>query len=412
VAMTSLAPSSARRTAAALGALAAATFVFVTTETQPVALLDPLSASLHVSPSSVGLLMTAYAVLAGLTAIPLTFASSGVRRRPLLLACVAVLTVSQMIAAIAPNYAVVLGARLLCALAHGVFWSVIAQVAASMVVPERAGRATAAAFAGNSLALVAGVPLVSITGTLLGWRPAVAMLAGAGALTWCALYLLLPEPPVAQRPSVRSFGAALRERRLLVICAVTTVMVIGHFAAFTFFTSVVRADAGLAGGGVGAVLLVYGGAGVLGVLLSGVLVDRGLRTAVVGGCGVVTVALLALDLVQGSLVVTLIAAGAWGLAFTALPVAWQTAVLRAVPAQPDGASALYVVCFQVGIGGGALLGAVLLASDGVSAILTVALVLATVATVLAAVLTGPSPRPAVGRRWADGRAVVGRALRS
>lgn len=116
---------------------------------------------------------------------------------------------------------------------------------------------------------------------------------------------------------------------------------------------------------------------MLGVLLSGALVDRGLRAAVVKGCGVVTVALLALDLVQGSLAVTLIAAGAWGLAFTALPVAWQTAVLRAVPAQPDGASALYVVCFQVGIGGGALLGAVLLAAHGVSAILTVALAFVT-----------------------------------
>ncbi|MEO8968308.1 MAG: hypothetical protein ABI355_11770 [Solirubrobacteraceae bacterium] len=100
---TFLASSSFRRTAAALGALAAATFVFVTTETQPVALLDPLSRSLHVSPSTIGLLMSAYAVLAGLTAIPLTFASSGIRRRPLLLACVAVLSLSQAIAAIAPT---------------------------------------------------------------------------------------------------------------------------------------------------------------------------------------------------------------------------------------------------------------------------------------------------------------------
>jgi predicted MFS family arabinose efflux permease len=52
--------------------------------------------------------------LAGLTAIPLTFASSGIRRRPLLLTCVAVLTVSQSIGAIAPSYAVVL-ARGCCA---------------------------------------------------------------------------------------------------------------------------------------------------------------------------------------------------------------------------------------------------------------------------------------------------------
>ena len=67
------------------------------------------------------------------------------RRRPLILACVGLLTVSQGVAAVAPSYGVMLAARLLCALAHGVFWSIIAQVAASLVAPERAGRATAAA---------------------------------------------------------------------------------------------------------------------------------------------------------------------------------------------------------------------------------------------------------------------------
>ena len=150
------------------------------------------------------------------------------------------------------------------------------------------------------------------------------------------MFLLRPEPLVPQRPSLRSFAAALGERRLLVICAIATVMVIGHYAAFTFFARIVRADGGLGGSGVGLVLLVYGGAGVLGVLLSGALAGRGLRTAMVGGCLMVTLALLGLDFVHGSLAVTLIATAAWGLAFTALPVAWQTAVLRAVPDQPDG----------------------------------------------------------------------------
>ncbi|HET9102880.1 MAG TPA: MFS transporter [Solirubrobacteraceae bacterium] len=382
--------TSSRRTRAALAAMAAATFVFVTTETQPVALLDPLSSGLHVGPPAIGLLMTAYAVVAGLTAIPLTFASAGIRRRPLILACVAVLTVSQAAAAVAPSYGVMLAARLLCALAHGVFWSVIAQVAASLVAPERAGRATAAAFAGNSLALVAGTPLVTAIATWLGWRPAVALLGGAGALTLVALYLLLPDAPVAQRPSPASFARALRSRALLAVCAITTMVVIGHFAAFTFFAPIVRADAGLTGTGLALVLLVYGAAGVAGVVIAGALADRSGRLAGAAGCALVLIALVMLSLAQHSVAVTVIAAALWGLALTGLPVAWQTVVLRAVPHQPDGASSLYVVCFQVGIGGGALLGAGLLAADGVPAVLHAAVLFAALGTALAIVL-GSSP---------------------
>ena len=66
------------------------------------------------------------------------------------------LVVSQTAFALAPSYGVVLVARLVGALAHGVFWSVIAQVAANLVSRDRMGRATAAVFAGNSVALVAG----------------------------------------------------------------------------------------------------------------------------------------------------------------------------------------------------------------------------------------------------------------
>jgi predicted MFS family arabinose efflux permease len=71
-------PSAARpltrpsATAIQLFVLAAATFTFVTTEIQPVALLSPMAHGLSVSEHTVGLLMTAYAGGAALTAIPLT----------------------------------------------------------------------------------------------------------------------------------------------------------------------------------------------------------------------------------------------------------------------------------------------------------------------------------------------------
>ena len=157
-----------------LAMLASATFVYVTAETLPVGLLPQLSAGLHVRPGTVGLLVTAYAAVAALTAIPLTVSLEHRSRRTVVVGCVGLLALSQFVVAAAPDYAVVLAARILCALAHGVFWSMLAPVAARLAPPGQAGRATALVFAGNSLALVGGVPIGTALGHAIGWRFAMA----------------------------------------------------------------------------------------------------------------------------------------------------------------------------------------------------------------------------------------------
>src|SRR5450755_4750315 len=110
---------------AGLTALAGATFVYVTAETLPVGLVPQLSAGLHVRPGTVGLLVTVYAAMAGLSAIPLTAVLEHRSRRQVVVGCVVVLGLSQFLIAAAPDYAVVLAARVACALTHGVFWAML-----------------------------------------------------------------------------------------------------------------------------------------------------------------------------------------------------------------------------------------------------------------------------------------------
>jgi MFS transporter, DHA1 family, inner membrane transport protein len=75
----------------------------------------------------------------------------------------------------------------------------------------------------------------------------------------------------------------------------------------------------------------------------------------------------------------------WGLAFGLVPPLLQTRLLHTASARiRDTASAFYTTAFNVGIGGGALLGAVLLEWRGLSAlpIANVVLVLAGLAVTL------------------------------
>src|ERR1019366_10758828 len=81
-------------------------------------------------------------------------------------------------------------------------------------------------------------------------------------------------------PGFPSLPAARGGRPLLVLCAVTVLLVIGHFTAYPYIAALVRQDAGLAGLALAAVLLAYGVAGIGGIALTGWATDRRPRLVV------------------------------------------------------------------------------------------------------------------------------------
>ena len=371
-----------------LAALGASAFVYVTAETVPIGLLPEIATGLHVSEADVGLLVTSYAVVAGLTSIPLTAVTMRVPRRLLIAGTVAAFVVSQLAAAVAPTFALLVVFRLLCAVAHGVFWATIAPIAARLVPPGQGGRATALVFLGNSLAIVLGVPLSTALGQWLGWRVVLAILGVGGAACVAALLVLLPALP--PRPAdlatpagtqLRDAVLVLRDRALTAVCATTAVLMIGLFAAYTYLAPLVRRDAGLEGTALSALLLGYGVAGLVGNWFIGRWVDRrpgpllNLLIAVMIGSLALLVPVL-------GVAPTVVAVLAWGAAMTASPVILQAAVLRVAPQAADAASAVYVVAFQIGIGGGSFLGERFVRSGWLGALPLLAAGLAAVAWII------------------------------
>ena len=383
---------------AALAALAASAFVYVTAETLPVGLLPQISEGLGVTEAQVGLLLTSYAVVAGVTTIPLTAITMRIPRHQLITGTVAVFVVSQVAAALAPTFGVLVLARLICAVAHGVFWSAIAPVAARLAPPGLAGRATSMVFLGNSLAIVLGVPLGTALGQWLGWRTAVGVLAAAGAVCVLLLIRLLPVLPALPQDRDTSTAARLRASVTILrsgpvaaVCLITVVLVVGHFAAYTYIAPLVRRDGGLEGVALSALLLGYGAAGVLGTWFVGRHVDRRPGPLLTAMLALMAVSLVALVPVLG-VVPTVLAALLWGGTFTAIPVCLQAAILRVAPQARDAASAVYVVAFQIGIGAGALIGERLVGTGrlGVLPIVGAALALASAVMVWRSRVAFPS----------------------
>ena len=355
---------SAARTggAAAVPLLAAACFTSVTAENAPIALLPVMSHDLHSSPAAVGGLMTGYALVVALTAVPATALTGRWDRRTAVVGSVATIAVSTLLTTVSPSVPVIAAARCLAAVGHGVFWSVVASLAARLSPPERAGRATATVFAGNSVAFVAGVPATSALGATVGWRAAFAVLAALAAVVTAALARWVPRVPPEPNPHVGGNPLrALRQRGPALVTLATLLIVLGNFCAFTYVTELVRHWTGWSGTRVSLVLL---GNGVLGAIAVGTVrgpVDhRPRRTALAVVLGLAGIALALLVLAGSAVPVAVLLVVLWAAPSACIATVLQTGVLRAARSgTAELASSGYVVAFQIGIAGGALAGGLL-----------------------------------------------------
>lgn len=340
----------------ALTLMAAAVFAAITTEVLPVGLLPVISRDLATSESNVGLLVSAYAVVVALGSIPLAAWLARWPRRTVLCALLTIYALSNAVMAVADDYWVALAARLLGGLAHAAFFGAVFGAAVSLAPVGSAGRAIAFVGAGNVLALALGVPLGTALGTALSWRW---VFVGAALLmAVLAVLALLVLPPSQLAPAHTEQTpvlTAVRSRPIALVAAMTALLTFGHFTTYTYITPLLR-HAGINGDRVSLVLLGYGLAGIIGLALSSRVVDRrpqiGLRCAII----LDSTSLVALAILP-SVTPTVIWTVLWGLSFGALPTLVQAVALRAAPGAPDAAPAVVNSMFNVGIAGGALLGA-------------------------------------------------------
>ncbi|SPM39165.1 Predicted arabinose efflux permease, MFS family [Mycobacterium numidiamassiliense] len=356
------------RVAAQLAVLAAAAFTYVTAELLPVGALSAISRDLHVSVVTVGTLLAWYALVAALTTVPLVRWTAHWPRRRALMLSLTCLTVSQVISALAPNFAVLAAGRVLCAVTHGLLWAVIAPIATRLVPASHAGRATTSIYLGTSLALVVGSPLTAAMSLMWGWRLAAVCVTVAAVVVTVAARLLLPEMILTedQLACVGPRSRHHRNGRLITVSVLAMIAVTGHFVSYTYIVVIIRDVVGVRGANQAWLLAAYGVAGLLAVPLMARPSDHRPRGAILlcmAGLTAPFVVLTAMAFHGHTHAVTvLIGTGAivlWGAMATAVSPMMQSAAMRNGADDPDGASGLYVTAFQVGIMAGSLAGGLL-----------------------------------------------------
>ncbi len=321
-------------------------------------------------------------------------------RRAVLAALMATLTAANLLAVYAPNIAVLLVARVLVGLGMGGVWAIAAGLAVRLVPAHRVAAATSLVFSGVAAASVLGVPAGTSLGEWGGWRAAFMGMAAVCAVVALALAVLLP--PLPEPAAVRLAGVLglLRGAPVRTGLVLVTLLVTGHFAAYTYVRPVLEDVAGVQPGQISTLLLAFGLAGLAGNFGAGAGAARSPRVTLVVICGVLAGTVLLVPLVplvgRGTGVsgpAALMAVGGllavWGLSYGGVSVSTQTWLMAAAPGAREAASALFVAVFNGAIALGAFLGGRAADSWGPTGVMWLGGALAAGALVTAGVGKGP-----------------------
>jgi DHA1 family inner membrane transport protein len=372
----------------ALYALTVGAFGIGVTEFVIMGLLMQVSADLGVSIPTAGLLMTGYALGVFVGAPILTLATRTLPRKTTLLALMAIFTIGNLACALAPNYPLLMGARVITALAHGTFFGVGSLVAMSLVAPERKASAIAVMFTGLTIATLLGVPFGSWLGLAFGWRSTFWAVSGVGLLALVVLAIFVPraQEKVAPAPLKEEF-AVLARPQVQMGLAMTVLGFGGVFAVFTYIQPILTELAGYSKEAVSPILLVFGAGLVGGNLVGGRWADKSLPTALLGTLVLLTVVMLGSAFAFHDRVGAVIAAFLLGASAFATVAPLQMRVLQQAGGAGQGlASSLNIAAFNLGNAFGAWLGGAVIAhGPGLGAVPMVAALVPLSALALAAV---------------------------
>ncbi|WP_402467790.1 MFS transporter [Isoptericola aurantiacus] len=379
--------------------LGAATFTMVTAEMLPTAVLPQMSTGLGVDESRTGLLVSFWAAVVVVLSFPLVRLTARFDRRSVIAGALVVLASASVVTALAPTYAVALGARILGAAAVGLLWAT-ANAHTAEIVPDRLlDRAVAVVLGGATAGMVLGTPAASLVARAASWRVAFALLAAVVLVVALLVRRLVVAGPGrrAERVAAESSspsGAPERPHpgRWVAVTELVGVALMGHYGAYTYVTRLVEEPARAVPGGTSSVLLLFGVASWVGVVLAG---RAGGRTviALLVSSAVTAAALAALTTVTGPAPALGVVA-AWGLGSGALGPSAQTLVLRlGGPGRRETAGALIPVVFNGGIALGAAAASLVVTGASPAALpLPAAGLVGVSAALLAVVLRGSSSR--------------------
>lgn len=329
--------------------LAVGVFGILNTEMGVVGILPQVSAQFGVSVPDAGLLVSAFALVVAIAGPTMPLLFSKMNRKHVMLLALGVFSVCNLAGVFAPTFELLLVARVLPAAFHPLYVSMALAIGGQTgeTEAERA-KNSSRVFVGVSAGMVLGVPIASYLASVVMLQAALAFFAVVTIVVLAATVVFVPSMPVSQR---MTYGSQLRILKKPVLWAsflATAAINGGMFGFYSYLSDFFGAVSHMDAAWVSIALLVYGGANIIGNVISGhALGSRPKVTLVTMPLALIVlyVALFAVgDLAPATALLTLALGIVAGIANNAN----QFMVSRAAPEAADFSNGLYLTAANLG----------------------------------------------------------------
>lgn len=349
-------------------------FITIMTETIPAGLLPLISHDLAISEAVAGQLISVYALGSVLAAIPVVTATQGWSRKPLFMTAIAGLLIFNTITALSSSYIIVFIARFIAGMSAGIIWGILAGYARTMVAKHLQGRALAIVGIGQPLALCLGIPVGTWLGQMLGWRGVFGIMSVIALLLLIWIKAFIPNivgKNTVQRKSLKKIFLHPGIRSIL---SVIFLWILAHSILYTFISPYLSSI--MLGNRIDLVLFLFGGSSIIGILITGLYVDRSLRFLTTASLFNFAIAAVLISFGESNYWLIFAGIALWGISFGGAPTLLQTAIADTAGEGADVAQSMLVTIFNLAIAGGGIIGGILLQKIGASSLPIVMFILA------------------------------------
>lgn len=350
----------------ALICLTLGAFAIGMTEFVIMGILPNVASDLSVTIPQAGQLITGYALGVAIGAPVLTILTNRIAQKPLLCILMTIFIIGNLVGAIAPTYGILMGSRLVTALAHGTFLGTGSLIATQLVRPEKRAGAVSMVLAGLTISNIIGVPFGTLIGQNMGWRASFGAITIIGMISLLGIIFLIPKIEQSAPTSLKKEVRSLFHPQVLLVLATGAFGACSMFAVFTYITPMLTDITGFQEQSVTWILVMYGVGVTLGNIVGGRLADWKLMPSVIGIFSALTILLFILSGVLHYPVLTLICVFLWGAAAFGIMPGIQIRIMNLAHEAPRLAATSSHSALNIGNASGAFLGGLVITHAGLA----------------------------------------------
>lgn len=331
-------------------------FTFNTSEFIPIGLLTDIAHDFSISESQAGLLITVYAWVVMIASLPLMMIASKFALKKLLLTVVGMFVISHFLSTVSTGFATLMTSRIGVACAHAIFWSIASPLAVKIAPDGKKSLGLGMMVAATSVAMVVGLPLGRIIGLYVGWRTTFLCIAVISAILFMLLVIVFPQIPASGSLKISDLPKLITDPVLGGIFLMTAIAIIGHYSAYSYIEPYLGQVAKLSPDAVTFALTVFGGIGIIGSFIFSKLFSKYHYFFNLFAVFGIAVFIFLLKFASGNIVALYAVLIGWGLAITAYNLVYQYEIIKFAPDTTAIAMSIYSGIYNLGIGGGAMAG--------------------------------------------------------